>query len=108
MKLCNLCLLVEVLRPVAAKEYVVVYLNTKNSNDYVYQLDLGWVREELMMLPHSFRKNLAQVVVLHPDVWFKYLLTSTLPCSQGCASGCRSVACSSIHETSRNWCMLIQ
>ena len=61
----------EVLRSVAVHEYVVVYLNTKNSNDYVYQLDLGWAKDELALLPHSFRKNIAQVVVLHPDMWFK-------------------------------------
>eukprot|EP00656_Telonema_subtile_P018400 TRINITY_DN19939_c0_g1_i1.p1 TRINITY_DN19939_c0_g1~~TRINITY_DN19939_c0_g1_i1.p1 ORF type:complete len:563 (+),score=170.94 TRINITY_DN19939_c0_g1_i1:195-1883(+) len=62
---------VEVLRNVASNEYVIVYLNTRDEHDYVHKLDFGWVKQELMLLPMSFRKSIAQVVVLHPDVWFK-------------------------------------
>jgi len=68
-----------VLKPIVDKEYVVVWLNTtmmdqETGADYVFRPAVGWFKDVHQMLPLQYRKNLHQVIVLHPDVWLKMQL----------------------------------
>eukprot|EP00299_Pterocystis_sp_00344_P011737 c5529_g1_i1.p1 GENE.c5529_g1_i1~~c5529_g1_i1.p1 ORF type:complete len:514 (+),score=106.34 c5529_g1_i1:118-1542(+) len=62
---------------VVEREYVIVYFHTKTDSER--QPPFSWIKKAMAMLTRKYRKNLKNLLIVHPTMWMKMVFWVITP-----------------------------